>query len=83
VRGPVEKTLNAILDAEAGQLPRAKKYERTQERLDTRAGHYQRSHETKAGKVTLNMPKLRTLPFETAIIEQYRRREASVAKPEA
>jgi len=28
--------------------------------------------------VTLNVPKLRTLPFETAIIERYRRRESSV-----
>jgi len=78
VRGTVEETLNAMLDAEADQLLRAKKYERTQDRQDTRAGHYQRSLETKAGKVKLKMPKLRTLPFETAIIERYRRREASV-----
>jgi transposase-like protein len=78
VRGTVEETLNAMLDAEADQLIRAKKYERTKERQDTRAGHYQRSLETKAGKVELKMPKLRTLPFETAIIERYRRREASV-----
>jgi transposase-like protein len=28
--------------------------------------------------VTLKVPKLRTLPFETAIIERYRRRESSV-----
>lgn len=45
---------------------------------DTRAGHYQRKLHTKAGEVTLNMPKLRKLPFETAIVERYRRREASV-----
>jgi putative transposase len=78
VRGTVEETLNAMLDAEAEQLLRAKKYERTEERRDTRAGHYRRSLETKAGKVTLKVPKLRSLPFETAIIERYRRREASV-----
>jgi putative transposase len=34
--------------------------------------------ETKAGEVTLQIPKLRSLPFETAIIERYRRRESSV-----
>ena len=34
--------------------------------------------ETKAGAVKLKVPKLRSLPFETAIIERYRRREASV-----
>jgi transposase-like protein len=33
---------------------------------------------TKSGSVTLQVPKLRSLPFETAIIERYRRREASV-----
>jgi transposase-like protein len=33
--------------------------------------------ETKAGVVTLKVPKLRSLPFETAIIERYRRRESS------
>ena len=28
--------------------------------------------------MTLRVPKLRSLPFETAIIERYRRRESSV-----
>jgi hypothetical protein len=31
-----------------------------------------------AGPVELRVPKLRSLPFETAIIERYRRRESSV-----
>ncbi len=48
------------------------------ERVDTRAGHYERRLETKAGAVVLKIPKLRSLPFETAIIERYRRRESSV-----
>ena len=30
------------------------------------------------GEVTLRVPKLRDLPFETAIIERYRRSESSV-----
>jgi transposase-like protein len=34
--------------------------------------------ETNAGEVSLKVPKLRSLPFETAIIERYRRREAWV-----
>lgn len=33
---------------------------------------------TKAGEVDLNVPRLRKLPFETQIIERYRRRESSV-----
>ena len=74
VRTSVEETLNAMLEAEADQLCKAQRYERA----DTRAGHYDRKLQTKAGDVTLKVPKLRTLPFETAIIERYRRREASV-----
>jgi hypothetical protein len=38
VRGTVEDTLNALLDAEADQLCNAKRYERTDARRDTRAG---------------------------------------------
>jgi putative transposase len=78
VRGTVEETLNALLDAEADRLCNAQRYERTEARRDTRAGHYERSLETKAGEVTLKVPKLRRQTFETAIIERYRRREASV-----
>src|SRR5262249_43570923 len=78
VRDTVEQTLNALLDAEADALCGARRYERTPDRVDTRAGHYDRKLQTKAGEVTLRVPKLRSLPFETAIIERYRRRETSV-----
>ena len=78
VRGTVEKTLNELLDAEADRLCHASRYERTEARRDTRAGYYTRNLSTKAGDVKLKVPKLRTLPFETAIIERYRRRESSV-----
>jgi transposase-like protein len=74
----VEDTLNKLLDAEADRLCNAEKYERKEARTDTRAGYYQRKLHTRAGEVTLNMPKLRRQTFETAIIERYRRREASV-----
>jgi len=78
VRSTVEETLNKMLDAEADQLCHAEKYQRSEARTDTRAGHYQRRLHTKAGEVTLNMPKLRRQTFETAIIERYRRRETSI-----
>jgi putative transposase len=78
VRSSVEETLNALLDAEADRLCQAKRYKRTSQRQDTRAGSYQRDLHTKAGEVTLKVPKLRSLPFETAIIERYQRRETSV-----
>jgi transposase-like protein len=78
VLSTVEETLNALLDAEADRLCKAGRYERKEDRADTRAGSYRRRLQTKAGEVSLKVPKLRTLPFETAIIERYKRRETSV-----
>ena len=78
VRGTVEETLNAMLDAEADTLCGAQRYERSADRVDTRAGSYTRKLHTRAGEVELKMPKLRTQTFETAIIERYRRRESSI-----
>jgi len=78
VRGTVEETLNALLDAEADDLCQAQRYERSADRIDTRAGHYTRKLHTKAGEVELKMPKLRRQTFETAIIERYRRRDISI-----
>lgn len=78
VRKSVEETINSLLDAEADAICRATKYERTPDRLDTRAGSYTRSLLTSAGEVELQIPRLRTLPFETQIIERYKRRESSV-----
>jgi len=74
VRGTVEETLNGLLDAEADALCGAQRYERSPDRTDYRAGSYDRKLHTKAGEVTLKMPKLRNQAFETAIIERYRRR---------
>ncbi len=78
VRGTVEETLNALLDAEADRLCQAARYERKEERRGYRAGHYSRSLHTSAGEVKLKVPKLKQVTFETAIIERYRRRESSV-----
>lgn len=78
VRSTVEETLNGLLDAEADRVCGAARYERSESRHDTRAGHYERTLHTRAGEVRLKVPKLRKLPLETAIIERYRRREASV-----
>ena len=59
VRGTVEDTLNALLDAEADRRCNAQRYERSEDRLETRAGHYERKLHTKAGEVNLKVPKLR------------------------
>lgn len=78
VRSSVEETLNSLLEQEAKDLTQAAKYERTESRQGYRAGHYDRNLTTTSGEVTLKVPKLKGIPFETAIIERYRRRESSV-----
>lgn len=78
VRNSVEDTLNALLNKEAEELTNAAKYERTESRQGYRSGHYSRKLTTTSGEVTLHIPKLKGVPFETAIIERYRRRESSV-----
>jgi putative transposase len=49
VRSSVEATLNAMLDAEADELCRAKRYERSPDRMDTRSGSYPRRLQTRVG----------------------------------
>ena len=78
VRSSVEETLNALLDHETEELVNAEKYERSGNRKGYRSGHYNRNFLTTAGDVTLKVPKLKGVQFETAIIERYRRRECSV-----
>ena len=78
VRDTVEETLNAMLEAEADQLCNAQRHERNTDRQGYRAGHYERTLLTKAGEVKLQVPKLKKVTFETAIIERYKRREISV-----
>lgn len=78
VRGSVEETLNGLLEAEAEKLTQAARYERSEARQGYRSGHYDRNLTTTSGDVTLHMPRLKGISFETAIIERYRRRESSV-----
>lgn len=70
--------LNQLLDEKAGKHCGARRYERSPDRLDTKSGSYSRKLHTKAGEVTLQVPRLRKLPFETQIIERYKRMESSV-----
>ena len=80
VRGSVEETLNKLLEAEAQKLTPEAQNERNEQRQGYRNGHYNRNLTTTSGDVTLKVPKLKGISFETAIIERYRRRESSVEK---
>jgi len=74
----VEETLNELLEQEAEKLTQAARYERNEARQGYRSGHYSRNLTTTSGDVTLHVPRLKGVSFETAIIERYRRRESSV-----
>ena len=78
VCGSVEETLNELLEKEAESLTQAARYERSEARQGYRSGHYDRNLTTTSGDVTLHVPRLKGIAFETAIIERYRRRESSV-----
>lgn len=80
VRSSVEETLNALLDKEANELVNAQKYGRSSERQGYHSSHYKRNFYTTAGEVQLKVSKLKSVPFETTIIERYRHRESSVEK---
>lgn len=78
VRQSVEDTINGLLNAEADAICHASRYQRSADRLDTRAGSYKRKLLTTAGEVELKVPRLRTLPFETEIIRRYQTKQSSV-----
>ena len=67
-----------MLEAVAEKLTQAARYERNEQRQGYRSGHYNRNLTTTSGDITLKVPKLKGISFETAIIERYRRRESSV-----
>jgi len=56
VRRSVEEMLNGLLEPAADRLCNAQRYERTEARRDTRAGHYERKLQTKAGEERLMVP---------------------------
>ena len=79
VCGSIEETLNELLEKEAESLTQAARYERSEARQGYRSGHYDRNLTTTSGDVTLHVPRFKGVPFETAIIERYRRRESNVS----
>lgn len=77
-REKVERTINAMLDAEADEIANAAGYERRTGRKAFRAGHCGRTLAAKAGKSSLKVPELKGALFGSAVIERCRRRESSV-----
>ena len=70
ILGSVEETLNGLLKAEAEKLAQAARYKRSEQRQGYLSGHYSRNLITTSGDITLKVPKLKGISFETDIIER-------------
>ncbi len=78
IREAVKEVFEALLEAEAAELVRARPYERTHMRKDHRNGTRKRKLVTRVGEIELTVPRLRTIPFQSQIIDRYRRMESSL-----
>jgi len=56
-RRMLERTLNEFLKAESSEQLHAERYERTEARVDTRNGFYQRGLTTRIGRIQLEVPR--------------------------
>lgn len=71
-------TYNSPFHNDGDELVNAEKYKHSSNRQGCRSGHYKRSNHTAAGEIELKTLNLKELPFETAIIERYCRKESSI-----
>ena len=74
----LQDSLNSILQAESTEQLKADKYERSQERTDSRNGSRERILKTRIGKLELVVPRHRNVPFKTLIFDNYKRNEAAL-----
>jgi putative transposase len=74
----MEKILNAFLLAESEEQIGAAMHERNTERQDYRNGSRKRPLVTRIGKIVLNVPRHRNVPFETMLFDHYQRSESAL-----
>ncbi len=78
IRGALKELLEQIMTTEVEELVGATPYERSEGRKDHRNGKRQRTLKTRVGEIELDIPRLRSLGFQTRVIERYRRMEISL-----
>lgn len=71
----METILNQAMLAESREQLGAESYERSGERTDYRNGTRTRTLTTRIGKVELEVPRHRNVPFKTVLFDRYRRNE--------
>ena len=74
----LQDSLNSILQAESTEQLKAEKYERSEERTDSRNGTRERQLTTRLGKIELVVPRHRDVPFKSLIFDNYQRSEAAL-----
>ena len=74
----LQASLNKILQAESAEQLKAGPYERSEERTDSRNGSRDRDLNTRVGRITLQVPRHRNVPFKTLVFENYSRSEAAL-----
>ena len=70
--------LDQVLQAESAQQLGAENYERSSERTDYRNGTRTRSLVTRIGRIDLEVPRHRNVPFKTQLFENYQRNEQAL-----
>lgn len=70
----LQQSLNSVLQAESAEQLRADRYERSEERTDSRNGSRERKLNTRIGRITLTVPRHRNQPFKMMIFENYSRK---------
>ncbi len=74
----LQDSLNSILQAESTEQLKAGRYERSDERTDSRNGSRERQLTTRIGKIELIVPRHREVPFKSLIFDNYKRSEAAL-----
>ena len=74
----LQTSLNKILQVESAEQLKAAPYERSEERTDCRNGSRDRELNTRVGRITLHVPRHRTVPFTTLVFDNYSRSEAAL-----
>lgn len=77
-RSLLQNCLNQVLQAESTEQLKAKPYERSEERTDSRNGSRERTLNTRIGSLVLEVPRHRNTPFKTMVFENYCRSEAAL-----
>jgi transposase-like protein len=78
LREILERTLQALIEAEAAGVVGAQPHERTESRVGHRNGHRPRTVDTRVGRLELGIPKLRQGSFLPSLLEPRRRIERAL-----